>query len=155
MFSLKIMGVMGVVLAVLLGGFYWYYTDSQDRLATLQANAAKLETAVQLQTDTINSLQSSYKRAATEIMSVNSALSEARTQNSELQLKLSKHDLGMLALTKPGLVQRTVNIATANASRCLELLSGAALNDKERTATNGKQFNSECPWLYDTLGVSR
>jgi hypothetical protein len=30
-------------------------------------------------------------------------------------------------------------------------MSGAPLSEKEREAENGKAFNRECPWLFDTL----
>jgi hypothetical protein len=54
-------------------------------------------------------------------------------------------------VAKPGLVQNTVNNATAKAGRCFELLSGAPLTAKESEAKNAKEFNSECPWLFSGI----
>ena len=45
--------IMIVVMAVVLGGFYWYYQDSQKKIAVLQGNNAKLEVSVQTQRETI------------------------------------------------------------------------------------------------------
>jgi len=147
--GLKIAGIMGVVLLVVLSGFYWYYKDSQSKMMTLQANNAKLELAVKTNEETIKTLQQDYQQAAQQMTQVNTALNDSRSQNRELQLRLSKHELGALAAAKPGLVQNIVNNATNNAGRCFELLSGAPLTPKEREAKNAKEFNSECPWLFD------
>ena len=145
---LKLAGVMGVVLLVVLGGFYWYYTDSQEKIMTLQANNAKLELAVQTNEQTIKTMQQDIQQAAQQVAQVNTELNDSRSQNKELQLRLSKHELGALAAAKPGLVQNTVNNATTKAGRCFELLSGAQLTTKESEAKNAKEFNSECPWLF-------
>jgi chromosome segregation ATPase len=146
---LKITGIMGIVLLVVLAGFYWYYKDSQAKMMTLQANNAKLELAVKTNEETIKTLQQDYQQAAQQMTQVNTELNDSRLQNKELQLRLSKHELGALAAAKPGLVQNTVNNATTKAGRCFEILSGAPLTTKEREAKNAKEFNSECPWLFD------
>jgi cell division protein FtsB len=145
---LKVAGIMGIVLLVVLSGFYWYYKDSQAKIMTLQANNAKLELAVQTNEQTIKTLQQDYQQAAQQVTQVNTELNDSRSQNKELQLRLSKHELGALAAAKPGLVQSTVNAATAKAGRCFELLSGSPLTTTERDAKNAKAFNSECPWLF-------
>ena len=145
---IKVAGVMGIVLLVVLAGFYWYYKDSQAKIMILQANNAKLELAVQTNEQTIKTLQLNYEQAAQQVSQVNTELNDSRSQNKELQLRLSKHEIGALAAAKPGLVQNVINAATANSGRCFELLSGAPLTTKERDAKNAKAFNSECPWLY-------
>ena len=38
----KLVLIMGVVMAVVGGGFYWYYQDTQAKLAILHENNAKL-----------------------------------------------------------------------------------------------------------------
>jgi hypothetical protein len=145
---LKMLGVMGIVLLVMGSGFYWYYRDSQSKLMTLQANNATLQMAVKTNEDTIKSLQLNYQKAAQELANVNAVLTDTRTQNKELQLRLSEHELGALAAAKPGLVQNIINNATRDANRCFELLSGAPLTTKERNAKNAKEFNGECSWLF-------
>ena len=76
---------------------------------------------------------------------------DIRKQNKTLSNKLGRHDLGNLAENKPGLVEKVITKASGKANRCFELLSGAELTEKEKEATNGKSFNSECPWLFDNL----
>lgn len=142
---------LAVALLILTGMFYWYYNQSQDTIRTLNENNATLKIAVQTNEETITNLRRDYSRAQTILTETNRQLSETRLQNRQLVTRLSEHDLGVLAESKPGLVERTVNNATANALRCFELMTGAPLTDKERNATNGKEFNSECPWIFDNI----
>ena len=44
--GLKLALIMLIVMGVMGSGFYWYYRDSQAKMAILHENNAKLETAV-------------------------------------------------------------------------------------------------------------
>ena len=145
---MKLAGAMAVMMLVLCGAFYWYYNDTQERIAILNENNAKLETAVAISENTISTLQEDYAKANREISRINTEFQAIRAQNNVLADKLAKHDLAVLGSGKPGLVERLVNRGTVNAGRCFELLSGAQLTDKEKEATNGDEFNKECPWLW-------
>lgn len=151
MLGLKGMMVMGAVMVTMAGGFYLYYKDTQKRMATLVENAAKLETAVQMNEETISSLQESYQAAQTEISNLNNAYQSIRRQNQQLAAKLQQIDLTAAAITNPEGIERAVNRGTENAGRCFELLSGAELTEEERSAENATAFNKECPWLYDSF----
>ena len=146
--GLKIAGVMFVVMAAITGIFYWYYTDSQAKMTVLYENNAKLETAVAISEQTIDTLQADFRKANEELTRVNQEFAAIREQNRVLSDKLARHDLGVLGAGKPGLVERLVDRGSANAGRCFELLSGAPLTDREKEATDGKSFNPECPWLW-------
>jgi septal ring factor EnvC (AmiA/AmiB activator) len=150
MLGLKGMMVMGAIMATMAGGFYLYYQDTQKRMAVLVENAAKLETAVQMNEETINSLQESYAAAQTELNTLNAAYQNIRRQNQQLATKLQQIDLTAAALANAEGIERAVNRGTENAGRCFELLSGAELTDAERNAENATAFNKECPWLYDS-----
>jgi septal ring factor EnvC (AmiA/AmiB activator) len=149
---------MGAKLAIVMfmlllgvGGIgYWYYNDTQERLAILTSNNAKLNTAVELNEQTISSLENDYEKASSELASLNEAYIAIRRQNQRLADKLQEIDLTAAAIANAEGIERAVNRGTENAGRCFELLSGAELNDKERNAENGIAFNKECPWLYDT-----
>ena len=149
---------MGAKLAIVMfmlllgaGGIgYWYYNDTQARMAILQENNAKLNTAVELNEQTISSLENDYAKASSELASLNEAYTAIRRQNQRLADKLQEIDLTAAAIANAESIEKAVNRGTVNAGRCFELLSGAELNDKERNAENGIAFNKECPWLYDT-----
>ena len=53
----KLALVMLIVMGVVGGIGYWYYQDTQKRLAILHENNAKLEVAAQIQTQAIEMLE--------------------------------------------------------------------------------------------------
>ena len=134
-----------------MGGIgYWYYNDTQQRMAILQENNAKLEIAVETNEAALESLQVSYASAQQENTRLNEAYTSIRRQNQRLADKLQEIDLTAAAIANAESIERAVNRGTDNAGRCFELLSGAELNEKERNAENDIAFNKECPWFYDT-----
>jgi len=149
---------MGAKLAIVMfmlllgvGGIgYWYYNDTQERLAILTSNNAKLNTAVELNEQTISSLEQDFAKASSELATLNEQYISIRRQNQALAEKLERIDLTAAAIANAEGIERAVNRGTENAGRCFELLSGAELTDKERNAENDIAFNKECPWLYDT-----
>ena len=146
---MKLAGVMALISFVMAGAFYWYYNDTQERMAILNENNAKLEVAIQTSEAAVEQLQVDFQRASEELNKVNTEFADIRRQNRTLSDKLGRHDLGNLAENKPGLVERIITGASKKAGRCFELLSGAELTDTEKEAKNGESFNSECPWLFD------
>lgn len=140
-------GLFFVVLA--MGGVgYWYYNNSQETITILNQNNARLETAVDLNEQAIQTLNSEYGRAVEEMQALNQDLASARERNDFLVQKLEEHDLGYLASEKPGLVENIINNASDNAARCFEIMSGSPLTETEKNARNALEFNSECPWLW-------
>lgn len=148
--GLKIAAVMGSIMLIMAGAFYWYYQDSQARIQTLSENNAKLETAVEINEQTIDSLQESYAQSQEQLRAVNDEFRQIRRQNNVLAEKLERHDLGVLGNAKPGLVENVVNRATDKVNRCFEIISGAELTEEELNAETPEQANSECPWLFNT-----
>lgn len=148
--GLKGMLIMGVVMATMALGFVLYFNQSQARIAVLTANNAQLETAVEINETTIQNVQTLNQAANRELRRVNDELAASRAQNRELLGRLAANDLGAFGQTNPAGLERVINRASDNVLRCFELLSGAKLNEKERNATDGRSFNRECPWMFDT-----
>jgi septal ring factor EnvC (AmiA/AmiB activator) len=148
--GMKLAGVMFLIMCAMGGIGYWYYNDTQERMAILQENNAKLEIAVATNEEALESLQADYASAQNEIASLNDAYTAIRRQNQRLADKLQEIDLTAAAIANAEGIERAVNRGSENAGRCFELLSGAELTEKERTAKNDIAFNKECPWLYDT-----
>lgn len=149
MFSSLKVAIAALVLMSIMGGlFYWYYSSSQKTIAELNKSNATLELSVELNEQTIKIMQEDFAKVSNELETVNTEFQDARNQNAELQDRLSKHDIGVLAVGKPKLVERVINNASEKAARCFELLSGAQLTDDERNAVSANGFNSECPWLW-------
>lgn len=129
---------------------YFYYKNSQAIIRQLEENNTKLEVAVNQQQNTIEQLQQNSQLSNQIIKDLNNTLSESRVRTRELEERLSRHDISLLAATRPELVERIINNASDQALRCFELLSGAPLNEKEKNAKTEREFNSECPYLFST-----
>ena len=138
-----------MILMFAMGGLgYWYYTDTQSRMSILVANEAKATLAVQESEKAKKVMAENFQRVTQDLKQVNDKFATIRASNNVLSQKLQRHDLGVLANKKPGLVQKIINRATVNANRCFEIESGAKLTEKEKNAKTGKAFNNECPWLW-------
>lgn len=143
--------ILSVLLIAGSGLGYWYFRDSQSIISTLTENNAELELSVQLNEQTITNLENDYDFAQQEVTRLNEENTAIQRRNNLLVDRFANNDIGFLAENKPELIERIINRGTANAFRCMELLSGAELTDQERNADNGTDFNNECPWLFNTL----
>jgi hypothetical protein len=149
---------IGLLLTVLCSGAYVYYVTTQNALralmadnATLAANNQVLDNANQRNVEVIQQLELMQEQIRQEFARAQAEFQQVRAQNDLLRQRLGRHELDALAAARPGLVERTINNASANVARCFELLSGAPLSDRERGAANARAFNSECPWLWEEL----
>jgi len=103
--------IMGVIGAVGYGG-YMYYKDTQQRIATLTENNAKLETAVQISEDSVSLLQNDIAQNAELNRELQKELQIAEGYGDQLRATLQKHNLTHLANKKPGLIERKMQNAT-------------------------------------------
>ena len=103
--------IMGVIGAVGYGG-YMYYKDTQQRIATLTENNAKLEVAVQISEDSVELLQDDIVKNAELNRELQKELQIAEQYGDQLRNTLRKHNLTHLANKKPGLIERKMQNAT-------------------------------------------
>jgi len=122
----------------------WYYNDTQERIAILQENNAKLETAVQTNEQALVAQQAAFQSMQIENARLQTEWKAISDRNRALEDRLSRHDIGAAAVAKPGLTEKVLNGATSNVQRCLEIMSGAELTDKEKSATKPSEINPEC-----------
>jgi hypothetical protein len=143
---------------VIGGSAYYYYTSTQSTIASLLTDRATLQENV----NTIQRANSENVRTITRIQELNNRNVEnfnqlqnefqvIRMQNRELAARFSRANIGEVAATSPNTVETVINNAVRNVNRCFELLSGSPLNEREREAKDGISFNSECPWMFDSL----
>ena len=116
--------VLGLVGGSVYGAYY-YYKDSQERIRILTENTAKLETAKQLQDDTINAMIEDREKFDELNKELQTNLDKANVYKDVLINKLRKHDLAKLSLKKPRLVEKKINNGTKKLFRSLEVMSGA------------------------------
>jgi hypothetical protein len=129
---------MGLVGAVGYGG-YSYYQDTQERIATLTANSAKLEQAAKLQEETINTMIDDRAEMSKLNKGLQDELRTAETYGDQLRNTLRKHNLTHLANKKPGLIERKMQNATNRLWDCL-----TDITDPDRVQPEDRTKDSNC-----------
>ena len=122
---LRIYGLL-IVLGLLAGvgyGAYYYYKDTQARIAVLTENSAKLEQAANTQKQTIDTLVEDAAKYRELNKELNTKLEAANEYKNTLIDKLRKHDLAKLSLQKPGMVEKRINNGTKRLFESLEKLT--------------------------------
>ena len=140
----KLALVMFVLMCAMGGGAYWYYNDTQERIAILTENNVKLETAVETNEQALAAQTAAFKSMQKQNEKLQKEWSEINNRNRSLENRLSRHDIGAAGVAKPGLTEKVLNNATKNAQRCLEIFSGSPLTEKELSATKPSEINNEC-----------
>ena len=119
--------VMIVVIGLVGGAVYgakYYYDTTQATIATLRENNAKLETANQINQETIQKQQEDAIRLSELNSQLTSDLQKAEEYGDELRATLNKHNLTHLANKKPGLIEQRMQNATDKLWDDLESITG-------------------------------
>tara|TARA_B100001093_G_scaffold519073_1_gene606332 strand:+ start:607 stop:993 length:387 start_codon:yes stop_codon:yes gene_type:complete len=117
-----------VMLLLMLGmGFVgsWYYKDTQSRLMQLRENATRLELAAKTSEETIGRLQADSAQFEEANLKLQADLNAAESYSDELAGKLRRHNLTVLTLQRPGMIETRVNNATARLFDEMENITGA------------------------------
>src|SRR6056300_1911202 len=115
--------VIGILGAAAWGAKY-YYDTTQATIATLRENNAKLETANQINQETIAQQQADAIKIAELNSQLTSDLQRAEQYGDELRSTLNKHNLTHLANKKPGLIEQRMQNATNKLWDDLESING-------------------------------
>ena len=98
---------MGLLVVLGLLTFY-LYTQNQ----TLTENNIKLEAAVEEQQKTMAVMKEQYERQGKSLMNMTRRNAEIEAEKAEYLEIFSRHNLDMLALKKPGLIENRMNNAS-------------------------------------------
>lgn len=142
--------VLGVVASVGYGAV-WYYNDTQQRIATLRENNAKLEVAIETSEASIELLQNDIIKFQELNTQLQANLQQAEAYGDELRTKLREHNLTALAIRKPKLLEGKMNGATANLWRDITEDTGGSgdtsqpdwLQPREQTGTGSEGGNQD------------
>ena len=99
--------LIGIILILGLGG-YWLYNENQ----TLTANNMKLEAAVIEQQAAMEALRESYEKQGKALMNMSRKNAEIEAEKAEYLAIFARHNLDMLAIKKPGLIENRFNDAS-------------------------------------------
>ena len=129
------------------GAFKMYYDKSEaekeamaTQLQQAMDNQQRLENAIADQNERIEKALAEQKASQERIQNLTVANNEANEKVEDLRNKFARHDLDMLSIRKPGLVEKLVNRGTAKVFSDLEKL------------TNPNQFDEKV--ISDTVNPS-
>ena len=96
------------LLLVLGLGCWWLYSENE----TLKANNIKLEYAVEEQKQTIETIKEQYEKQGAALMNMTRENALIEQEKAEYLEIFSRHNLDVLALKKPGMIELRMNNAS-------------------------------------------
>jgi len=91
---------IGIILILGIGGYFLY----QENI-TLKENNFKLEVAVEEQKQTMTVMKEQYEKQGQALLNMSRVNAEIEAEKAEYLAIFSRHNLDMLALKKPGLIE--------------------------------------------------
>ena len=136
----QISAVLGVALLVLGGAFKMYYDKSEaekEAIATqLQQsmdNQLLLENTIASQNKDLEQQIAREKESQERIQNLTVTNAKAMEEVSDLRGKFARHDLNMLSMAKPGLLEKMVNRGTKRVGEDLGKITDPTQFDEEPT----------------------
>lgn len=141
--GLKAAGILGILLLASLGAFKLYYdkSEAQKLALTVQLQQAMnnqqlLENSIAKQNQQIVDQLQREKDNQARIGSLTDANNAAQIEVNRLKQTFAKHDLNMLSMAKPGLIERIVNKGTARVGKELQTLTDPTQFDEKIITDN-------------------
>ena len=106
---------IGLLVALGLLTFFLYTENN-----TLKENNIKLETAIEEQEKAMAAMKESYEKQGKALMNMSRMNAEIEAEKAEYLAIFSRHNLDMLALKKPGLIENRFNGASEKVMEGLE-----------------------------------
>ena len=136
----KLSAVLAFVIIAMGGAFKLYYDKSEaekeamaTQLQQAMNNQELLESTISTQNNRIEEQLQKQQESQVRITQLSTASSEAQEEITELRGKFAKHDLNMLSMTKPGLLEKMINRGTARVGDDLERISDPHQFDEDDT----------------------
>lgn len=123
--------LIGIILILGLGG-YWLYQENQ----ILVSNNAALEGAVAEQQAAMSALKESFEKQGKALINMNRVNAAIEAEKAEYLSIFSRHNLDMLAIKKPGLMENRFNKGSQKVMEGLEDDTKKLYNISIDTSTN-------------------
>ena len=143
----KLSAGLGIALVLLAGFFKMYYdkTEAEIKSFHLQLersiqNQKTLESTIQQQNENLQQTIENQELMVAQIERLNDENTQAQIEVENIRKKFAKHDLNVLSLRKPKLIEKIINKGTKE-----------VLSDLE-TLTDPDQFNETKPVLTTSAG---
>lgn len=134
MFGISKYIIAGLLVTIAIMGVAgrWYYYDTQETLkilnennATLKANQTQLQQTIATSNETIARQQQEAQQIAQANEQLRTQLVNSEKYADDLAGKLRRHNLTVLTMQKPGLIESRVNNATEKLFREMEAITGS------------------------------
>ena len=123
----QIAGALGIALAITGGAFKMYADKSQAEKEAMAAqlrqaadNQSILEGSVSSLNDQIVEAEKSHARMMRQVNELQDLNREAQREVEEIRKKFAKHDMDVLSLAKPRLIENIINKGTKGVLSDLE-----------------------------------
>ena len=143
----KLSAGLGIALVLLAGFFKMYYdkTEAEIKSFHLQLersiqNQKTLESTIQQQNENLQQTIENQELMVAQIERLNDENTQAQIEVENIRKKFAKHDLNVLSLRKPKLIEKIINKGTKEVLSELE------------TITDPDQFNETKPVLTTSAG---
>ena len=122
---------MAIILVLGLGSWYLYNQNQ-----TLQANNMKLEYAVEEQKQAMTAMKEQYEKQGQALMSMTKQNAIIEQEKAEYLAIFARHNLDLLALKKPGMIELRFNNASEAVMEGLEDDTEALYNLDDSDTSN-------------------
>ena len=123
--------LIGIILILGLGG-YWLHQENQ----TLVSNNAALESAVAEQQAAFEAMKESFEKQGQALLNMGRVNAAIEAEKAEYLSIFSRHNLDMLAIKKPGLMENRFNKGSQDVMEGLEDDTKKLYSITDTTSTN-------------------
>jgi|TARA_A100001391_G_scaffold39531_1_gene22037 exonuclease VII large subunit len=123
---------LGIALFAVTGAFKLYYDKSQSELDSFQIrleqsiqNQKTLEGTIEEQNNNIKKTIENHNLMISQVERLQKENMEAQNEVTRIKKKFSEHDLNVLSMKKPLLVEKIVNRATQKVGKELEQITSS------------------------------
>ena len=106
-----------IAIIFVLGLSTWYLFNQNE---TLTANNIKLESAVEEQKRTMEVMKEQYEKQGKSLLNMSRRNAEIEQEKAEYLSIFSRHNLDLLALKKPGMIELRMNNASKKVMEGME-----------------------------------
>ena len=128
--GLKLSAGLGLILILLAGAFKMYYDKSQAEIKSFHLqleqsiqNQKTLEGTIEQQNENLKQTVENQKLMVAQVERLTKENQQAQEEVDDIRKKFSKHNLNVLSMKKPGLIEKIINKGTATVGKELEQIT--------------------------------
>ena len=128
--GLKLSAGLGLILILLAGAFKMYYDKSQAEIKSFHLqleksiqNQKKLKGTIEQQNENLKQTVENQELMVAQVERLTKENQQAQEEVDDIRKKFSKHNLNVLSMKKPGLIEKIINKGTATVGKELEQIT--------------------------------